>query len=184
MTLRTARLLLRELAPADVGPLNEIQSDPGVARYMSYEPQTLAQTQAYVDAAIQNQRQEPRTVYDFALAEHGHERLIGRCGFDLRRAAHREAMLWYELRPDRMGRGYATESAAAVIDFAFRTLNMHRVWADCDPRNTSSCRVAERLGMTLEGRLRENYWLKGEWCSTAIYGLLEQEWTSRCKKDD
>jgi ribosomal-protein-alanine N-acetyltransferase len=179
MLIQTPRLLLRELELADVVRLNEIQRDARVARYMNYEPRSLEQTQVYVDAAMQSRNDSPRAVYDLAISEQGSDLLIGRCGFGIRRPEHREAMIWYELHPDQWGRGYATEAAAALIDLAFRSLGVHRIWADCDPRNEASCRVAERLGMLLEGRLRENYWLKGEWCSTAVYGLLEHEWRAR-----
>jgi RimJ/RimL family protein N-acetyltransferase len=182
MTLQTPRLLLRELTQRDLDALHAIQRDPHVTRYMSYEPQTLDQTMAYIDAAILAAGETPRSTYDFAVTEIGSERLIGRCGFGVRRPEHREAMLWYELSPGSWGRGYATEAATALVDFAFRSLNMHRVWADCDPRNRASCQVAERLGMTLEGRLRENYWLKGEWCSTLVYGILENEWEAQTRE--
>jgi RimJ/RimL family protein N-acetyltransferase len=53
---------------------------------------------------------------------------------------------------------------------------MHRVIAKCEPRNTGSWRVMERLGMRREAEFRENEWVKGEWQSEFVYALLEHEW--------
>lgn len=183
--LRTARLLLRDLAMDDCTALNEIECHPIVTRYMSYDPQTPDDTRKYLVAALEEQSAVPRLTFDLAItlldqpvpvppwAPHT---LIGRCGLGIRRPEHREAMVWYELHPAAWGHGFAVEAVGALLDFGFCKLGLHRIWADCDPRNASSCRVAQRLGMTLEGHLRENYFLKGEWCSTAVYSLLEQEW--------
>lgn len=176
MELRTPRLLLRDLRSDDAAALNEIDRDERVTRYMSFDPQTLPQTREYIASDLQHQAQQPRRVYDLAIVPGGETAMIGRVGLEVRRPEHREAVLWYSLHPARWGRGHATEAAAALVDFAFGSLALHRVWADCDPRNAASCRVALRLGMSLEGRLRENYWLKGEWCDTAVYAVLKHEW--------
>jgi [ribosomal protein S5]-alanine N-acetyltransferase len=199
MTLQTPRLVLRELCPDDAAALNEIDADTRVTRFLSYEPQSPDQTHAYIERAIKQQSDNPRLVYDFAIvpqqpahmrldnsaesttscAEPSVRPLIGRCGLGIQRPDHREAMLWYLLHPAHWGNRYALEAASALVTFAFTTLGLHRVWADCDPRNTASCSVAQRLGMTLEGRLRENWFLKGEWCNTSLYAILENEWPAR-----
>ena len=49
-----------------------------------------------------------------------------------------------------MGHGYATEAAAACIDYAFRTLGTTKVISLIRPENLPSCRVAERNGMKIE----------------------------------
>ncbi|MEK6676398.1 MAG: GNAT family N-acetyltransferase [Planctomycetota bacterium] len=202
MIFETSRLLLRELCVEDAEALQEIVSDPRVTRYLPFDPQTLEQTRKYIAGAVRDQKTEPRVAFDFAIvvrSEHDRPdesshgggvdvgsmtrptRLIGRCGLGVNRPEHREAMMWYLLHPSHWGKGYAFEAASALLGFGFTTLDLHRVFADCDPRNTASCRVAERLGMVMEGRLRENYYLKGEWCSAAMYGILEGEWRGRQK---
>ena len=60
--------------------------------------------------------------------------------------------------------------------FGFGELKLHRLWATCLADNTASARVLEKLGMQLEGRLRENEWFKGRWWDTLHYAILEQEW--------
>lgn len=173
--LKTERLVLREFAIDDVGALNAIERDPCVTRFMTFDPQTPQQSLDYVTQRIADQLARPRTTFDLAVLLQSDGRLIGRCGLGIERPDHREAMLWYVLDPRQWGRGLAVEAARAMVGFGFGVLRLHRIWADCDPRNTGSCRVAEKLGMTLEGRLRENWFLKGEWCSTALYAVLDHE---------
>ena len=179
MIISTPRLKLRELELSDAAALNEIDRDERVTRYLPYDPRSPDETAAYLAAAATQQSQLPRRVYDFAIVLESTKSFVGRCGLGIERSEHREAMLWYVLHPAHWGNGYARESATVVLDLAFGALALHRVYADCDPRNTASCRLAERLGMKAEARLRENYFLKGEWCDSSIYGMLDWEWRSR-----
>ena len=70
----------------------------------------------------------------------------GFCGF-LPREEPDRAELIYGLVPSVWGKGYATESARAVIEYAFEKLNVPRIAAAADLPNTASVRVMERLGM-------------------------------------
>ncbi len=79
--------------------------------------------------------------------------------------------------PSHAGHGYATEAVRAVISIAFECYGMHRIKAQLDVRNVDSARLCERLGMTKEAHLRQEWWNKGEWTDNAIYGLLRREWT-------
>jgi len=68
------------------------------------------------------------------------------------------------------------EALQALLDFGFGELDLNRIEADIDPRNSASARTLERLGFTKEGYLRER-WIVGEEVSdTALYGLLRREW--------
>ena len=58
-------------------------------------------------------------------------------------------------------------------------LNMHRIFATCDPINIASSRVLDKVGMIKEGRLRENLLIKDGWRDSLLYGILEQEWLGK-----
>lgn len=58
--------------------------------------------------------------------------------------------LSYQFMPDWWGRGYAAESAAAVIDFAFEKMKLPALVAETQSANLASCRLLEKLGMELE----------------------------------
>ncbi|RPJ02984.1 MAG: N-acetyltransferase [Chloroflexi bacterium] len=61
-----------------------------------------------------------------------------------------EMGLFWALRRDYRGQGYATESARALIDFAFERLALRRIVATTEHGNASSIAVMTRLGMTVE----------------------------------
>jgi len=81
-------------------------------------------------------------------------------------------------RPIR-GAAYATEAAGAVLGYAFETLGLHRVIATCDPANTASVRVMEKLGTRREAHFRKCELLPdGTWADEYFYALLDEDWSA------
>ena len=76
------------------------------------------------------------------------------------------------------GRGLVTRAVTAVLDHAFGPLGLHRVELQTTTNNTRSRRVAERLGFTQEGVLREAAAFPGERRDVVVHGLLAREWHS------
>jgi len=66
-----------------------------------------------------------------------------------------------------------------MLNFAFTQLGVHRVWAEAVVDNTGSTHVLAKLGMQLEGRLRDKEFFKDRYWDTVIYAILEQEWRAR-----
>lgn len=79
------------------------------------------------------------------------------------------------LRRRRLGQGYATEAAGALLRWAFDTLDLNRVQAETDTRNVASARVLEKLGFLREGTLREDCIVNGEVSDSWVYGLLRRD---------
>jgi ribosomal-protein-serine acetyltransferase len=88
---------------------------------------------------------------------------------------HRKAAIAYLLDQAHQGRGIITRAARAALGYAFHDLGLHRMELRCSTRNTGSKRVAERLGFTLEGTLREVEWFEGAPEDEFVYGLLSRE---------
>jgi len=162
MTITTQRLVLREFQEADWRALLEYQRDPRYLRYYHWNDRTPPDVRAFVHDFVVQQRERPRLKYQLAATLKSDARLIGNCGIRMRSREAHEADIGYELSPEHWGHGYATEAAAAVMDLGFRTLSLHRIWARCIAENTGSIRVLERLGMRLEGRLRENEYSRAD----------------------
>lgn len=176
MQLETARLILRPLLLDDDRAVHRFESDPEVVRYMPHDVHSLAASRAYIEGILADEKKDPRQVWEFAICRRAEGELIGRCGFRVGQTEAREASLWYSLRRDLWGQGYAPEAMRAIVRFAFRDLKMHRLVIDCDPRNLASARVAEKLGMRREAHFLENICIKGEWCDSLIYAMLEREY--------
>ncbi|MEM8955846.1 MAG: GNAT family N-acetyltransferase [Verrucomicrobiota bacterium] len=87
----------------------------------------------------------------------------------------------YMITPHEWGKGYATECAKGVLDFAFTSLSPARIWAGADESNQASIRVAEKLGMK---RLRSNpqgYKVDSRWIPTTEYQITMDEWSRQNK---
>ncbi len=176
MELHTQRLILREFVSADWPSVLAYQRDPRYLQYYAWTDRAPDDAQRFVQMFLDQQAERPRRKFQFAVTLKTSGQFIGNCGIRQATAGAHEADIGYELAPDQWGHGYATEAARAVVHFGFAELKVHRVWACCVADNTASAHVLEKLGLKLEGRLREKEYYKGRWWDTLIYGLLENEW--------
>ena len=177
--LTTERLLLRELTCADASDCNAYERDPEVVRYTSHGVRTLDESLAYLRRNLASLHESPRRTFDFAVVLTGEGRLVGRAGIHVTQPDLREATIWYILDRSRWGKGIVPEAARALLAFGFGELGLHRIYADLDPRNHASARVAEKIGMRREAHFVANAWIKGEWMDTLIYAILDHEWPPR-----
>ena len=83
----------------------------------------------------------------------------------------------YWLATAHEGKGLVTRATTAMLDLAFDRLGLHRVQIRAAVRNDRSRAVAERLGFTNEGVLREQGLVgTGGYQDMAVYGMLDREW--------
>ena len=75
-------------------------------------------------------------------------------------------------RQEDRGRGYGTDAMRALLGWAFREYNLHRVELSVDPSNTAAIRVYEKLGFAHEGRRREAHYTGGTFVDDVMMGLL------------
>ena len=169
LPIETARLRLRRFVPGDVAALHAIHSREDVTRWLGWNPRDEDEVRASLDAHIARPPDE-----GVVLAIDLNGELIGTANVAV--GEHRQGEVGFMLHPDHQGHGYATEAAAAILELAFDTYHLHRVYGSVAPRNTASARVLERLGMRKEAHLVENEWVKGEWLSEAVYAVLAREW--------
>jgi RimJ/RimL family protein N-acetyltransferase len=101
-------------------------------------------------------------------------------GTDLRVEREKgRAEIGYGVGRTHWGKGYTTEAAGAVIDWAFASLPIERLAATADVRNIGSWRVMEKLGMQREAILRSHEVVRGERRDTVVYSILRPEWEAR-----
>ena len=176
MKLETERLILRDFVKDDWQQVLEYQSNPLYLRYYEWTERTPEAVQEFVGWFLDQQVQTPRIEFQLAVVLRSNNQLIGNCDVRMGKADDVEANIGYELNPQYWNYGYATEAAHAMVDFGFRHYGVHRIWADCVAENVGSAHVLEKLGMRLEGRLRENNYFKGKWWDALIYAILADEW--------
>lgn len=178
MELTTKRLILREFVAEDWTAVLTYQQNPLYLRYYAWVERTAEEVREFIQMFLDHRQSSPRTKFQLAVTLKGSGQLIGNCGIRMKTAGAAEADIGYELDPDYWGKGYATEATEAILQFGFTQLGLHRIWATCLADNTGSARVLEKLGMQLEGRLREKEYFKGRWWDSLLYAILEDEWKS------
>ncbi|MEU4622273.1 GNAT family N-acetyltransferase [Actinoplanes sp. NPDC023801] len=164
--LTTARLCLRPFRAGDAPAVHAYAGDPEVVRYMDWGPNTVADTEQFVAEAMS----PADGVHPFAVEHAG--RLIGAVELRVTSRVHSRAEFGYVLARPAWGHGYAGEAAAAVLGFAFDRLALHRVAATCDPANTGSRRVLEKIGLRYEGHLRDYLHIRGEWRDRLLFAAV------------
>ncbi|WP_432030797.1 GNAT family N-acetyltransferase [Streptomyces sp. 1222.5] len=173
--LRTARLRLRPFADADAAPLYALHSSAHVLRYWDSPPWTET-TRAQRFIATCRTIEEEGTGARMAVDRVCDGAFIGWCGLSNWNPDFRSASLGYVFDATAWGQGYATETAHAVLRWAFDTLDLNRVQAETDTRNVASARVLEKLGFVREGTLREDCVVNGDVSDSWVFGLLRREW--------
>lgn len=162
--LETERLVMRMFRADDFDAYARMLADPEVTRYLN-EGLPLDRRAAWRNMLYQVGHWAVCEYGNWAVEEQATGRFVGRVGL-----AHPEGgpghKLGWTVAREQWGRGYATEAARRALDYAFAELPAcERVVASIDPDNAASIKIAERLGMRLEGR--------GELCGreTLIYGV-------------
>lgn len=89
--------------------------------------------------------------------------------------AMRSGSIGYWVSHHRAGEGITPRAVALVCDFAFETLEMHRLEINIRPENEASLRVVDKLGFRYEG-LRERYiYIDGDWRDHHSFALVADE---------
>ncbi|MFF0503465.1 GNAT family N-acetyltransferase [Streptomyces fimicarius] len=181
--LHTERLRLRPFTDADAEPLYALQSDAHVLRYWDSPPWTdPARAQRFL--ATCRRIEEEGSGARMAVERVSDGSFLGWCGLFGWNPEFRSASLCYVLDAAAWGNGYATETAHAVLRWAYDTLDLNRVQAETDTRNVASARVLEKLGFVHEGTLREDCVVNGDVSDSWVFGLLRRDWHATAEGDD
>jgi [ribosomal protein S5]-alanine N-acetyltransferase len=174
-TLHTARLRLRPFSEADANAIFALQSNPRVLRYWDSPPwKERARAERFIAACRQIEQEGSGA--RLAIVRTADDVFVGWCCLMQWNPDYRSATIGYCLDETAWGQGFATEAAGALLQWAFDTLDLNRVEAETDTRNTASGRVLEKLGFVREGTLREDCIVDGELSDSWVFGLLRREW--------
>ena len=147
--IETKRLLLRELVATDDQGIYELDSDPEVHRYLGNSPINSIEQARDIIAFIR-QQYVTNGIGRLAIIEKETNSFIGWGGFKLITEytnGHKDYHdLGYRLIKRYWGKGYATESSLAALDYGFKTLSLPVIYAMADLENLSSRKVLEKVG--------------------------------------
>jgi ribosomal-protein-alanine N-acetyltransferase len=147
--IETERLIMRELELSDAVGLFELDSNPEVLKYIGVDAVKTIEESESVVRMLQQQYAE-NGIGRWAVIEKSTGEFMGWSGLKLYREPINNQTNIYELGyrfiPRYWGRGFATESARAWVDFAFEELKIDKLFAVTDLEHDSSKNVLHKVG--------------------------------------
>jgi len=179
--LSTDRYILRRFTRRDIDALNAAvaSSLPELARWLPWAQPGYGRDDAaaYLRESIQSWRDGK--AFDYAIRpQSAPGRHLGNASIWHVSRASRTAEIGYWVATAHTGVGIGTEVTARLIRLGFEGLGLHKINLRIAVGNRASERIAEKLGFSREGILREELLIRGRWVDHTIYSLLEQEWRS------
>ncbi|WP_353096294.1 GNAT family N-acetyltransferase [Empedobacter brevis] len=149
----TERLILREVDYTDQNDLFEMDADPEVHLYIENNPVKLIGEITKAIEMLKKQYQE-NGIARWAVVDKTTNECVGWCGLKYFNQPlnnhHHFYELGYRFKKKHWGKGFATESSAAVLDYGFKNLDTDKIYAITDPENINSKKVLTKLGFDFQ----------------------------------
>ena len=155
MILQTSRLILRKLTIEDAAFMVRLLNDPSFIQNIGDKGvRTVADAERWLrDSHLASYQKHGFGHYRVELKSTGD--VIGMCGL-IKREALGEIDVGFALLPEYWSCGYASEAAAAVMDYGRHELAIERIVGFVSPHNIGSKKVLEKLGLRFSGVVELN----------------------------
>jgi RimJ/RimL family protein N-acetyltransferase len=177
--LESDRLIIRRFKQEDWKDLYEYLSKEEVVRYEPYN--TYSEEQCKEESM---KRASDNAFWAVSLKDTN--KVIGNIYFSQQDPIEfRTWELGYVFNPNFQGVGFATEASNRILQYGFEFLNVRRIIANCNPLNTSSWKLLERLKLRREGHSLQTVYFKLDkdgnpiWHDTYTYAMLNKEWENK-----
>lgn len=176
LEVRTERLTLRTLSSEDRASWMDLheRSENHLRRWVPRSSEPLDQQ---FDRALARASDSDRHFLGVAVLKDGD--IAGLFNLnEIVRGVFQSAYASWLLAARHTGKGYASEAVSALLDLAFSRVGgiaLHRVQANIMPENVKSVRLAERVGMRLEGKAERYLQIAGEWREHLMYAKTTEE---------
>ena len=161
--IETERLIMRDVLESDLDGMFELDSDPLVHRYLGNKPIKTKEKAKEIILFIQKQYKE-LGIGRFATLEKSTGEFMGWSGLKLN-TGEKEALngksdfydIGFRFIPRFWGKGYATESSVAVLEFGFNKLNIETICGAAETGNLASNRVLQKIGLNFINEFLYDY---------------------------
>ena len=173
MNICADNIILRAIEPSDNPLLLQLINDPATEKMLggsSFPVSEAAQAKWIADQmgrndtlrCIMTDREDPsRGVGTIILSDIDRKNGI--------------AQVHLKLAASARGKGYGTAALKAVVDYAFRQMRLHCVFAHVLEYNTASRKLFEKCGFTQEGKLRARAYKDGAYVDAISYSILNDD---------
>ena len=174
INIESERLIVRTFKESDYYDLYEYLSNPETYKFEPGRPLSLSECQkvtkersvgnAFLAIELKTEKKVIGHLYFYCSEEN--EFMTCELGFITNRKYQRM--------------NYTSEAASALIEYTFKNSYIHRITAQCNPENTASWKLLEKVGMIREGHLIKNIFLKTDsngfpvWQDTYLYAINKE----------
>jgi RimJ/RimL family protein N-acetyltransferase len=172
--LDTEDFHLRPSAITDVEAMFAMLSDPESMQYWSDQP--ISTLDEAVQVLMKDLASDAKgNSMCWAVTHKEQNEMIGKVILFQFSKENQRAEIGYLLDRKYWRQGVMLQALGAVIEFAFNTLDLHRIEADVDSENIPSIGLLEKLGFEREGLFRDRWRVYGEWQDSIMLALIKQE---------
>ncbi|MEN2465495.1 GNAT family N-acetyltransferase [Ornithinibacillus sp. JPR2-1] len=176
MEFSTERLTIRPFVSNDLYDVFNMFSNEDTCKYLLHDTWTHENMQEEFNKKLENSALTKERMLSLAVINDA--KVIG------------DLSIWYTDMRDTVeigfsfsravsGKGYATEAVSSLVKKLFVEFGVHRIQANTDARNEASQGLCERIGMRKEAHFIQDFWSKGEWTDSIVYGMLSTDFTIR-----
>lgn len=177
--LKSHRITLQRFSRRDASTLDKAirESLPDLNQWLPWARMdyTNADTTAFIRESIQAWKDE--RAWDYSIRDNEDpKRHIGNISFWTVSKLGKIAEIGYWVRSGDTSRGVCSEAVGLLVEEVFNSLGYHKIVLRIAVGNDASDRVAEKLGFTKEGVLREELLIRGNWVDHSLWSLLDREY--------
>jgi RimJ/RimL family protein N-acetyltransferase len=172
--LTGSMVTLRELRLSDATALLTMLSTEEVARFISPPPTTVEGFERFI--AWTHRERAAGNYACFAVVPHGMDSAIGIFQIRQLEPGFGTAEWGFAIGSEFWGTGVFMDGARMVIDFAFDTIQTHRLEARAAILNGRGNGALRKIGAMQEGILRKSFLRNGEYLDQALWTILDEDW--------
>jgi len=164
------KLQLRPIEKEDLNFLHDMFNDEKMTNYWFIEPYfSKYKLEKRFEKSF-----ESETMREFILTDgENNLGLISFYGIDQR---NRNAEFAIMIHPDAQGNGYALPATKLAIDYAFRQLNLHKLYLVVAAPNVHAKRTYEKAGFKEEGIYKEEFFIDGQFHDGIHMGIFQRDY--------
>jgi RimJ/RimL family protein N-acetyltransferase len=149
-------------------------NDQSVRIYSRNEvPHTLEEIKKWSERSQEGIREH----IGFELWHKKDQKTIGNGGLSRIDYIARKANAWMVIgEKEYWNKGLATEAMELILDYAFKEVNLNKVYAGIFEPNVGSWSCAEKLGFKLEGRIKNAIYVNNKYHDARKYAMFKKEW--------
>lgn len=172
-TIKTEKLLLRQIVDSDINNIFKGLSHPDIIKYYGVNFQTLEATKEQMTFYADLERNE--TGIWWAVCSIDNKIFYGAGGLNSLSKEHKKAEIGFWLLKEFWGQGIMTEVMPIICNYGFEKLGLHRIEGLVESDNLNCINAMKKLDFHYEGTMRDCEIKNGKYISLNIYTKLKDE---------